>query len=413
MNKKNIAIIGAGISGISAAWKLQDKYNVSIFEKNDRIGGHTNTFTIKDGQDAGLGIDTGFIVLNDQTYPNLHQFFKELDVKIRFTNMSFSYLNKKTNFYYSGNGLRGLFANKKNIINLQFYKLIYEIKRFSKLALENIDNQKLFTSSLEEFVYSNNFSKFFVDSYLLPMGSAIWSTSRERMLKFPAYTFLNFFFHHGLLKIKDRPKWQTVVGGSNSYLTKFKEKFNGEIILNSNITIKKRSKKIKIKNNNKSLKFDYVIIATHANQVLDLIHKPTAKEIELFDSWKYNTNKTVLHTDSKHLPPIAARASWNYIENYDQELYISYYSNLLQGINSNKDYIVSLNPPKINEDNILYQKTYQHPLFNEKTPTFQKDILESQGVNNTYYCGSYLFNGFHEDGFKSGSIIADKILNEC
>ncbi len=333
---KNIAVIGAGIAGISSAHYLSKKYQVTLFEKSSVIGGHTNTFILNNSPDAGLGIDTGFIVLNDQTYPNLHKFFDELKVPVRWSDMSFSYFSMKDNFAYSGAGLKGLFAEKKNIFNPKFYFFLSEIKRFCHLAKRDLEENNIGDISLAEYLAKHLFKADLIDRYILPMGAAIWSTAADVMLSFPARTFLNFFKNHGLLKLKDRPRWQTVVGGSHSYLKAFEKLFSGELVCDAKIKgiEKKYNSNTLHFESEESRDFDAVVIAVHADQVLKLLSNPSAEEVKYFSAWSYNKNHTVLHTDTQMLHKNKAIwAAWNYREDQQSKLSVTYQMNRLQGLN--------------------------------------------------------------------------------
>lgn len=411
MKKEKVAIIGSGISGISSAYYLQDQYDITLFEKRERLGGHTNTFEIKGKENKGLHVDTGFIVLNNKTYPNLHKFFKDLNVKVRFSDMSFSYHSARNSFAYAGTGLKGLFANKLNIFNLNFWKFLFEIKRFSKQALIDLENDSFDEKSLGDYLNKHKFSKNLIDYFILPMGAAIWSTPAVDMLKFPAKTFIYFFKNHGLLSIKDRPRWQTVVGGSNTYIEAFKKIFNGKIKLNSEInSIERKNGKIIIASNKKELEFDKVIIAVHGNQVLGLLKDPTNDELKAFRNWEYNQNRTILHSDKSVLPKNKNLwASWVYFEDEQGKLSVSYHMNRLQGFNTDKEYIVSLNIDNIDPKKIYYDVNYEHPLYTNESIKSQVLINKINGDNYTYFAGAYLGYGFHEDGIKSALSVVEKI----
>jgi predicted NAD/FAD-binding protein len=409
---KTVAVIGAGIAGISSAHYLSKKYQVTLFEKNSVIGGHTNTFVLTNTADAGLGIDTGFIVLNDQTYPNLHKFLAELKVPVRWSDMSFSYFSMKDNFAYSGAGLKGLFAEKKNIFNPKFYFFLSEIRRFCQLAIRDLEENNIGDISLAEYLAKHLFKADLIDRYILPMGAAIWSTAADVMLSFPAKTFLNFFKNHGLLKLKDRPRWQTVVGGSHSYLKAFHNSFNGELICDAKIkSIEKRENLNTLHfESGEKRDFDAVVMAVHADQVLKLLANPSSEEKQYFSAWSYNKNYTVLHTDTNMLHKNRAIwAAWNYREDQQSKLSVTYQMNRLQGLNTEQQYLVSLNCDGIDADKILYEIDYQHPLYTLDSIATQQRIQELNGQNNIFYAGSYLGYGFHEDGIKSGINVAKKL----
>lgn len=411
MNKKKIAVVGSGISGISSAYYLQKYYDITLFEKRARLGGHTHTVTAKLKSGEEVRVDTGFIVLNDKTYPNLHKFFKDINIPVRFSDMSFSYHAANNNFAYAGNGLSGLFAKKSNIFSSRFIKFLIEIKRFSNIALNDLGNNILKEKDLKSYLFQHNFSSDLIDFFILPMGAAIWSTPAAEMLKFPAETFIYFFKNHGLLSLKDRPKWQTVIGGSSSYLEAFKENFSGVIKTNSGVqSIKRKDSKVIVAINNEEFEFDKIIIATHANQVLNLLKDASDEEHTAYKSWYYNKNKTVLHSDVSILPKNKKLwTSWNYYEDQEGRLSVSYHMNRLQGIKTNTELIVSLNCKNINPDKIYFETIYEHPLYTKESLASQAKIQEINGNNNTYFAGAYLGYGFHEDGIKSALKVVDKI----
>lgn len=405
-----VAVIGGGVSGIVTSFLLQKNYKVSLFEANNYLGGHTNTFEIKQGEDAGLAIDTGFIVLNDKNYPNLHKFLNRLNVETRYSDMSFSYYEKNSGFCYAGTNLFGLFANKRNIVSHRFWAFFKEIKRFCKLAQEAIYNDLSLDISIKDFLIDNKFSSDFIERYLVPMAAAIWSASQSDIFSFPARTLFNFFNNHGLLSLKDRPNWQTVVGGSHSYVKQFKEQFSGEIYLKTpiNSIFKNDNGTVGLNFINKEKEnFDAVIIATHADQALKLLMSPSKTQQKLLGVWSYKNNHTVLHTDTNFLPKNKnAWASWNYVRNQsfesDSPVTVTYDMNRLQGLTVKKRYCVTLNPQNnVSPQCIIAEFNYAHPTFTKESVSTQKELSKIQGQDNIYFCGSYFGYGFHEDAVNS------------
>ncbi len=405
---RKVAIIGGGVAGIVSAYLLQKDYNVTIFEANAYLGGHTNTIEIK----PGLAVDTGFIVLNDQTYPTFTRFLNALDVPIRYSDMSFSFHSKSRKLAYAGTGLNGFFADRLNLFNPKFYRFLLELKAFCKNSTQDLIGNGLLGLTLGEYLKSKKYSYELIYDYVLPIGASIWSTPSEDMLQFPAFTFLNFFKNHGLLSLKDRPRWQTVVGGSQEYVKKFKETFSGEIILNARIeNVTRGDIGVTVKTEDSEQKFDYLIFAVHADQVLPIFSNPSKEESYCFSKWQYNFNRTVLHTDISVLPKNSrAWASWNYNaeETKDgQNLSVTYDMNRLQGLTTKERYLVTLSPNHtIAPDKIIQEFDYYHPLFTSENLITQGQVKSLNGRSNVFYCGSYLGYGFHEDAVVSANNLA-------
>ena len=417
LEKKKIAIIGGGVSGIVSAYYLQDLYDVTIFEKNSYLGGHTNTIEIKDGPDSGTVVDTGFIVLNDKNYPNLHQFFKDLEVPVRFADMSFSFYSELDKFSYSGKTLNSFFADRKNLINPRFYRFIAEVMRFSKIAKKDLEKGIDNNLKMSEFLEHYNFSSDLIKNYVLPMGAAIWSTSSKGMLEFPALTLLNFFKNHGLLSLKERPRWQTVVGGSYAYVKKFQKIFKGDIKLETPVvSVSKQNERFQVVSDKGIEEYDIVISALHANRVQNVFKHLSKSTDEAFSVWQYNKNTTVLHTDLKSIAPKRSLwASWNYLEHVSTEdsLYTTYYMNLLMGLKTKEEYFVTLNCPfELDPDKVIYSVEYEHPLYTPESLATQSKIKSLNGNDNLWFCGSYLGYGFHEDATKSAVEVVKGIKKE-
>ncbi len=389
---KRVAVIGAGVSGIVSAYLLSKKFDVTIYEANNYLGGHTNTIKTSEGM-----VDTGFIVLNDKNYPNFTKFLNQLDVPIRFSDMSFSFQSLKNDFYYAGTTLNGVFSQRKNIFSLNFYKFLNEIRRFCVLGTSFLkENNKEIT--LGQFLSYNNFSKEMINYYLIPMGAAIWSVPEKKVFEFPANSYINFFKNHGLLSLKNRPKWQTVVGGSSQYIKSFKKQFKGEIKLNSPVIEVSKEGIVRTKDGQNNI-YDFVVLATHADMSFTLIKDKTDLEQELLGAWKYEDNYTVLHTDTSFLPKDKnAWASWNYVDGN-----LTYHMNRLQGLNETKsEFCVTLNPVRtIDKNKIIREINYQHPIYDLESISTQTDLYKLQGENRRYFCGSYFGYGFHEDAVSS------------
>jgi uncharacterized protein len=400
-----IAIVGGGVDGIVAAYVLQKAHNVTLFEQNDYLGGHTNTITIPDGPDAGTAVDTGFIVFNDKTYPNFHRFLSKLHVPVRYSCMSFGYYSEETGLCYSGTGINGLFAQRKNIIDPNFWLLLREISRFCKDSLQALEEGILDGLSLGEFLARHSYSRAFRDHYLLPISAAIWSSSDEAIMEYPAQSFVRFFKNHGLLSLRDRPRWQTVVGGSQSYVRAFKESFAGAVHLSTVVRrVSREPEGVWVHPEAGSPeRFDKLVLAAHADQSLKLLDDACPEERDALGAWSYSRNRTVLHTYHEILPPNKrAWASWNYRRgsrpSADGPVFVTYHMNRLQGLKTVGEYCVTLNPKTpIPEDRIVREIEYTHPVFSNDALLSQEKLRTLNGSRNTFYCGSYMANGFHED----------------
>ena len=408
--RQNIAIIGSGISGLTSAYLLSKYHNVHLYEKNDYIGGHTHTHELNENSNK-LNVDSGFIVYNENTYPNFIKLLDTLKVERQHTEMGFSVKSDIGDFEYAGNSLRSFFAQKSNILKPKFWKMTFDIIRFNKIA--NNDHEKKINLSLKEYLNKYSFSKSFTKNYILPMGAAIWSTSPKLMLDMPAYFFIRFFKNHGLLKIADRPQWWVIKNGSNQYVKEIIKPFINHIHLNSKIdTISRKGAKVYIGIKNKIKEYDSVVISTHSNQALNLLSDPTTDEKNILGNIKYQKNTALIHTDVSILPKRKlAWSSWNYLINQDsnQLVTLTYNMNILQNLKSNKTYCVTINnTKKLNPDKIIKEIIYHHPLFTESSVKAQKQKAIICGLNNTYYTGAYWGYGFHEDGVNSALDVCSK-----
>ncbi|RMD75002.1 MAG: amine oxidase [Bacteroidetes bacterium] len=415
--KKRVAVIGGGVAGIVSAWQLRNDCEVSLFECNDYLGGHTNTVTIPDGPDAGLGIDTGFIVLNDRTYPNFRRFLNELEVPTRDSEMSFSFQCDETGFTYAGNSLKGLFAQRANLVKPSFYRFLFEIVRFSRNAQKDLREERIPQLTLGEYLQRGGYSRFMIDHYLLPMAAAIWSTPTLRAADFPAGSFLHFFANHGLLDLRDRPQWMTVVGGSHAYVKAFRRRFNGQVELQARIaTILRDEKGVRLVfEDGHAEEFDRVVVATHADQALKLLGDADKMERRLLGAWRYQPNHTVLHTDIRLLPRLPATwSAWNFVrargDQQDTPVYVSYCMNILQGLKTEQTYIVTLNHQgEFAPGSVIARFDYQHPQYDFASITTQKGLPGLNGRRHTWFCGSYFGYGFHEDAVRSAVAVAESM----
>ncbi len=411
--RKKIAIIGSGISGIHTAFRAQENFDTVLIEKDDRLGGHTSTFVVPSGPDSGLAIDTGFIVFNEPNYPQFRKFLSDLRVDSDESDMSFSYFSESSQLEYCGSGLNGLFAQRKRLYDFAHWKMIFEIIKFKGLAEKFLNESSLHDLSIHQLIEHWGLSDRFKNAYLLPMACSIWSSDQREILKFPAIQMIRFFKNHFLLEISNRPVWRYVKNGSHSYLKAFRDQFQGKIILgNAARKIKRHPHQVEIflKDGSK-LEVDYVVIAAHADQTLNLLENPTEEEITQFQCWSYSDNQTILHTDESLMPPNKkVWSSWNYREMKDHSksprLILSYWMNRLQKLASRTTYIVSLNcRPLIDDQKIVAEFLFTHPIYTSKSLSSQTEIQKLQGSNRTFYCGAYLGNGFHEDGVRSSEAV--------
>lgn len=413
MNISNIAVIGSGISGVTAAYLLSRKYHVTLFEKNPALGGHTCTHVIDRGIDAGLGIDMGFIVCNDRNYPHFLKLLNQWQVAVQKSSMSFSYEDLNQSLYYGSKFPDGLFASFHARWSPHFYKMILEIIRFNKTVPQFLKDSTRHSQTLGEFLKSQNYSEYFKNHYLLATAAAIWSCPDTEIENYPAKNFFEFFQNHGLISFFNKPQWHTIAGGSHAYLKAFSKNFSGKIFLSSPVqSIVRRHDQIEIKLKEKSYFFDQVVIATHADEALSLLSDPSPDEKKYLGAWRYSQNKTVLHKDERVMPRDSkVWSSWNYQRQKDTQnrLTMTYWMNRLQNLKTNQNYFVSLNPLQLDDSKILEVKNFTHPIYDSQSVASQIQIQKNNGLNRTFYAGAYLGNGFHEDGVNSAIAVAAKL----
>ena len=402
-----IAIIGSGISGLTTGYLLSKNHDITMFEKNDYIGGHTHTHEI-DHEGKNLSVDSGFIVYNERTYPNFIKLLDQLGVERQLTRMGFSVKSESDDLEYAGHSLNGLFAQRSNLFRPSFIRMLRSMKRFNQEArrdLSSIDPE----TTLGDYLMSNNYPTEFIQHYIIPIGAAIWSTVPSDMMNIPAVFFIRFFENHGLLQITNRPNWWVIKGGSKKYVDKIISKFKNDIRLSMPVKNVKRNKDLVTINfgsdGEHEEKFDAVVFATHSNQALTLLHQPTKDEEEILGSILYQSNDAILHFDDAILPKRkTAWSSWNYLLDQDQSkpVALTYNMNILQGIVSSKTFCVTLNTQDlIKPEKVIKYLNYEHPLFTLSSIKAQEQKSKISGKNNTYYCGAYWHNGFHEDGVVS------------
>lgn len=414
-----IAVIGGGIAGLSAAYYLSRKHEVWLFEKDTRLGGHTHTVTVEN-QRGALAIDTGFIVHNRKTYPNLVKLFAEMGVETQPSDMSFAVTDRATGYEYSSRGLRGFFAQTSNIFNGAQLGLLREILRFNRAAPKLLRGPEDTSLTMGDVIDAGHYSAFFTERYLYPMASAVWSMSTCAIRGFPALTLLRFFANHGMLGLHTHPQWRVVKGGSHQYLAPLSSPFAERIQLNAQISSVARSEhNVTLRFQNRpDMTFDQVVFACHGNQVLPLLAAPTETERDVLGQFHTSRNEVCLHTDSTLLPSrAAARASWNYNLNAGAagSATVTYHMNRLQSLDlqspsMDTQYCVTLNATSIIRPNrILGRYIYHHPIYNREAIQGQTRWSEISGHNRTHFCGAYWFYGFHEDGLNSALRVSRKL----
>lgn len=411
---KKVAIIGSGISGLTSAYLLNKHHNVQVFEINDYIGGHTATIDFELDQ-TPYSIDTGFIVFNDKTYPNFLKLLSQIGIQKQPTEMSFSVTNPVTGLEYNGNNLNTLFAQRRNIVNPRFWSLISQILKFNKLCKALYDSNSIPVKlSLGEFLDDNGFNDYFCQNYILPMAAAIWSSSLNQVKQFELSFFIRFFYNHGLLNIQDRPQWYVIPGGSKSYIKPLIKDFEDKIHLNANIqAVTRNSDGVELTfENNRTEQFDDVIFACHSDQALKLLSDPTENEKAVLSAMPYVNNEVVLHTDKAMLPKRElAWASWNYLLSGDEDALasVTYNMNILQGLDVEPTFCVTLNKTDaIDPEKIIRKFNYTHPVFSTESQKAQLQRDTICGKHNTHFAGAYWYNGFHEDGVRSGVDVAKR-----
>jgi predicted NAD/FAD-binding protein len=412
---QNIGVVGGGMSGITTAWLLSRRYSVTLIEKEPQLGGHTHTHCLDSGPDAGTPIDMGFIVLNDRNYPTLLNLFNQWGVRVQNSDMSFGFEDKDLGFYYSSDVPRGLFARRRNLISPCFWRLIWDIFRFNRITIRELKTE-LGNLTLGQFLEKHGFSRAYTDFHIVPVSAAVWSTPSENILDFPAESILRFYYHHGLLKLFNRPQWQTVVGGSFSYIKAFENRFQGAVKKNSPVRhVKRMTDKIKVTLEDRTeMDFDSVVLATHADISRRLLINPGPEEDRILGKWSYTKNPVTLHTDRKVMPQRrSAWASWNYFrfggKQLKQVINMSYYMNRLQRLKTTEDYFVTLNGDAwVDPDRRIESVFFDHPCYTFDSLSTHKELDAINGKDRIYYCGAYCGFGFHEDGARSGLKVAQK-----
>ncbi len=418
-----IAVIGAGISGLVAAERLQRDHEVTVFEAGSYVGGHTNTIDV-DTPDGPLAVDTGFIVFNDRTYPNFIQLLDRLGVASQDTIMSFSVKCEKTGLEYRGADPNGLFAQRRNLLNPKFYRLLMDLLKFFKLgeAMLEADSDAVESETVGDFLGRNRFSSQFIEQYFLPMGAAIWSSSYDKFREFPIRFIVEFYRNHGLLGVKNRPQWRVIKGGSKQYIKPLVQDFCDRINLNCPVLDVTRNfdrsdaqpNSVSVTTRDETIEFDHVIFACHSDQALRILGgDATALEQEILAEFPYQKNVALLHTQSDVLPKQRrAWASWNYFnpKHESDAATVTYNMNILQSLDTETVWCVTLNGENIvREENVVASIDYAHPTFSVGRKAMQQRHIELCNVNATSFCGAYWGNGFHEDGVVSALRVVDAL----
>ena len=410
-SSQRIAVIGSGIAGLTAANLLSRRHDVTLFEANDYLGGHTHTEHVE-SQGRKFPVNTGFIVYNDWTYPNFIKLMEQLGVETQESDMSFSVHCANSGLEYNGTSLNSLFAQRVNLLRPWFWIMVKDILRFNKETVAALENGSDLSMSLGDYIADNNYSDAFRDYYIIPMGAAIWSASTDVMMNFPLEFFLKFFNNHGMLSVDDRPTWRVLSDGSSAYIPKLIEPFKDQVRLNTPVLkVVRDGKKVIVHTKQGPEEFDQVVLGCHSDQALKLLDEPTEQENEILSAIPYQDNEVVLHTDERIMPKRKlAWAAWNYHipQRRSEHAMVTYNMNILQNFkDADSTFLVTLNrSTEIDEDKVIERFNYAHPVFTQDGVAAQARHSEISGHNRTHFCGAYWFNGFHEDGVNSGLRVA-------
>ena len=414
---QSLAVIGTGIAGMGAAYFLKDRYAITFYEKNNYPGGHTNTLTI-DEDGVPVYIDSAFMVYNEITYPNLTQLFKDLNVETKPTDMSFSVQHQPSGLEYCGTGMKGLFAQRRNMFSLRFWKMLLDMNRFNKESLEVLDDQRYVHYTISSYVQEKQYGEDFLMKFLVPMSSAVWSMPTRLMMEFPIITLVRFFRNHGFLGLRGHYQWRTVVNGSQQYRQKILAKHNVRLNAEAKEIVREDGRVHISDQTGEKRSFDKVILACHADESLKILSDATNVEKSLLSKFGYQINKVILHTDQSVMPKTrGAWSSWNYRIDSDAQGEFKastiYDMNNLQHVSKKKNYFVSVNDSNlVDSSKVLWQSEYSHPVFNVEAITAQKDLPKLNENSTTYFCGSYFKYGFHEDALTSGIEVVKAITGE-
>lgn len=414
MQRMKIAVAGSGISGLSTAWLLSQNHDVTVFERDGRLGGHSNTVDV-DAPEGKVPVDTGFIVYNTASYPNLIALFAHLGVETAATKMGFGVsLNGGAYEYSGGSGARGLFGQPSNLVNPAHWQMVRDILRFFREAEALVHDDADPHVSLGDWLAARNYSRPFIDNHILPMAAAIWSAPTAALMAFPAVAFAKFFANHGLLQVRNRPQWRTIVGGSRAYVRKLKEAIRGDIQTSVGVrSVNRRPRGVDLTLDDGSVRrFDHLVVAAHADDALAMLSDASAEERNLLSAFTYQPNTAVLHRDTGLMPKRRAVWScWNYVGLAgSNQLCVSYWMNALQPLPTRTDFFVTLNPPRDPAPGTETARfDYAHPVFDARALQAQRDLWLLQGQRRTWFAGSYFGSGFHEDGLQAGLWVAEQL----
>lgn len=409
IKKKKIAVLGSGVSGLSAFWLLSKAHDVTLFEQGDYAGGHSNTVEVGDA--GPVAVDTGFIVYNEPAYPNLTRLFQVLGVETKPTEMTFAVSTGNGALEYAGNDLFTLFAQKKNLLSRRFWSMLLDIRRFYAEAPGHI--AKMDGVTLGDYLDAHGYGAPFREDHLYPMAAAIWSLPARQVAEYPASAFTRFCENHGLLKITGRPLWRTVVGGSREYVKKLIEPAKDRVRLNAQVQrVTRDADGVLVEWRDGAERFDHVVIAAHADQALRMLADPSGDEQRLLSCFKYSRNETILHGDAGLMPKLRSIwSSWNYLSaGPDAPLSVTYWMNRLQGLPESRPLFVTLNAATPPREELVYRRfMYEHPIFDLAAINAQRELWSLQGVRRTWFCGAYFGSGFHEDGLQAGLAVAEQL----
>ena len=414
VRRMRVAVVGGGIAGLSAAWLLSQKHQVTLFESDDRLGGHANTVDAP-GLNGPVPVDTGFIVYNEPNYPNFTALLAHLGVASQPADMALSISLDDGGFEYSSFGLAGVFAQKRNIFSARFWAMLLDVTRFYRHGPKDLASLEAPLTSLDDYLAQKGYCNAFRDDHLLPQAAAIWSTPLDAIRAYPAASLIRFFQNHGMMSLFGRGLWRTVTGGSRSYVTKLAAAFRGEVRTGARVTgVRRTPGGVEVRDAaGRVERFDEVVMATHGDTALALLDDPTAEERRLLGAFRYSRNQTVLHGCPSVMPKRKrAWTSWNHVGRRDapEAGCVSYWMNRLQSLKDAPDLFVSLDPKTpLPPEQVIRTEAYEHPLFDAGAIAAQREIWSLQGVRRTWFCGSYFGHGFHEDALQSGLAVAEQL----